>query len=322
MDNFLLFESALDEYNKKTSSEINNNNSKDKIVNNINDLEDEDEDDNEYNYETLSSNIEDEPELLETFEESKNKEECEHKNMANENGNVICFDCGKELEKSVFQDKEWRYYGVSDSKRSSDPNRVHIRKVDDRSIYKDVENMGFSDKIIYLANQLYIQVTKGQIFRGNSRKAIVFACIFHSFKIQGKPQSHEKLIKIFQLNKKTGLKGLKFVNLNAPKESLIHTTYITPINIIEDIMDKFEATRDQKNEVVDLYNKIKNKSSKINRSRPQSIASGLVYFWISFKNIDVSIKNFAKKADLSELTILKLAKEISDILGVIPESWL
>lgn len=317
MDDFLLFENALDEYNKKTSFE-NNINSKNKIINNNSSLNIEDLGyEEEYNY---SDDINIEEDVL---EDSKNiKEECVHKNMTTENGNIICFDCGKQLEKSIFQDKEWRYYGVSDSKRSSDPNRVHIRKVDDRSIYKDVENMGFSDKIIYLANQLYIQVTKGQIFRGNSRKAIVFACIFHSFKIQGKPQSHEKLIKIFQLNKKTGLKGLKFVNLNAPKESLIHTTYITPINIIEDIMDKFEATKEQKNEVIDLYYKIKNKSSKINRSRPQSIASGVLYFWICFKNIDISIKNFAKKADLSELTIIKLSKEISDILGVIPESWL
>lgn len=298
MDDFLLFENALNQYNKKTCFE----NEKEELL--------------------IDDNMEYTPkdDLIEI--KDYNKESCEHKNCTNENGNLVCFDCGKEIEKTVFQEKEWRYYGISDSKRSSDPNRVHIRKIDDRNIYKDVENMGFSDKIIYLANQLYIQVTKGQIFRGNSRKAIVFACIFHSFKIQGKPQSHEKLIKIFQLNKKTSLKGLKFVNLNAPKESLIHTTYITPVNIIEDIMDKFEATNEQKKEVIDLYDKIKNKSSKINRSRPQSIACGLIYFWVSYKNIDVSIKNFAKKADLSELTIIKLAKEISDILGVIPESWL
>jgi transcription initiation factor TFIIIB Brf1 subunit/transcription initiation factor TFIIB len=86
-------------------------------------------------------------------------------------------------------------------------------------------------------------------------------------------------------------------------------------------MDKFDATKEQKNEVFELYNKIKNKSSKINRSRPQSIASALVYFWISYKNIDISVQNFAKKALLSELTIIKLSREISDILGVIPESW-
>jgi transcription initiation factor TFIIIB Brf1 subunit/transcription initiation factor TFIIB len=138
----------------------------------------------------------------------------------------------------------------------------------------------------------------------------------------GKPQSHEKLMKIFELNKKASLKGFKYVNLNAPKDSLIHTTYITPVNLVEDIMDIFNSTKEQKQEIIHIYEKIKNKSSKINRSRPQSIASALVYFWISYKNIDISIKDFAKKVSLSELTIVKLAREISDILEIVPECWL
>ena len=176
--------------------------------------------------------------------------------------------------------------------------------------------MGFNNKIITLGNDIYLQVTKGQILRGNSRKSIIFASIFHAFKISGNPQPHDKLMKIFSLNKKNSLKGLKYVNLNAPKNSLIHTTYITPENLIEDIMDKFKATKEQKQEVVDLYNKIKNKSSKINRARPQSVASSLTYFWICYKGMDISLKEFAKKSDLSELTIDRLAKEIAVVLNI------
>jgi transcription initiation factor TFIIIB Brf1 subunit/transcription initiation factor TFIIB len=146
--------------------------------------------------------------------------------------------------------------------------------------------------------------------------------VFNSLKALGKPQSHEKLMKIFDLSKKNGLRGLKIVNLNARKDSVIHTTYITPANIIDDIMDKFDASQEHKNEVIKLYDKIKNKSSKINRSRPGSIASGIVYFWISLKNINISLKDFATKVDLSELTILKIAKEISEILAIVPECWL
>lgn len=247
---------------------------------------------------------------------------CKHLNFSNDNGVISCLECGKELEKNMFHEKEWRYYGQSDNKRTSDPNRVHIRKLEERTIFKDVENMGFGDKIVALANQIYAQVTKGQIFRGNSRRAIIFASIFHSFKLSGKPQSHEKLIRVFELSRKIGLKGLKYVNINAPKDSNIHTTYITPANLIDDIMDKFRATDEQKKEVIDLYNKIKNKSSKINRSRPQSISAGITFYWVSTKNIDISLKEFAKKVELSELTISKIAKEIAEVLGVVPESWL
>ena len=125
----------------------------------------------------------------------------------------------------------------------------------------------------------------------------------------------KNLFVFFLLVEKLDLKGLKHVNLHVSKESKIHTTYITPINLVEDIMDQFSATNVQKNEVIDLYKRIKNKSSKLNRSRPQSTASGLTYYWIRKKNIDITLKEFSKKAELSELTIDKIAKEIEKVLG-------
>ena len=190
-----------------------------------------------------------------------------------------------------------------------------MRKSDEKNILKDVENMGFSDTIVTKADSLYTQVTKGQIYRGNSRKAIVFACIFHAYKLSGNHQTPENLIKLFGLDRKNGLKGLKIVNVNAPKDSQIHTSYITPEHLVNDIMDKFKATPIQKQEVIDLYDKIRNKSSKLNRSRPQSVAAALTYYWILIKNINISIKDFAKKVDLSELTINKNTKEVALVLG-------
>jgi transcription initiation factor TFIIIB Brf1 subunit/transcription initiation factor TFIIB len=251
----------------------------------------------------------------ENIEENIVEKICSHNNTTTEKGIDICTDCGEEISKKINHTKEWRYYGQSDNRHSSDPNRVQIRKTDDRTIFRDVENMGFSQKIVSEANSLYFQVTQGQIFRGNSRKAIVFACIFHSYKLSGKPQSHEKLIHVFNLNRKTGLKGLKHVNLHAPKKSSIRTTYITPINLVEEIMDKFSATVEQKEEVKKLYELIKNKSSRLNRSRPQSVSSGLIYYWICNQKKDITLKQFTKKVELSELTVNKIAKEIADVLG-------
>lgn len=266
---------------------------------------------------TLFENALKEYELKTTSDTTINNSSlCKHVNINEENSIIYCLDCGIEMEKSIYQDKEWRYYGQADNKRLSDPNRVHLRKIEDKNIFKDVENMGFSDKIVYIANQIYLQVTNGQIFRGNSRKSVIFACIFHSFKINKIPQTHEKLLATFEISRKSALRGIKYVNLNVSKDSNIHTTYITPINLVEDIMDKFSASELHKNEVKELYSKIKNKSSKINRSRPQSVSAGLIYFWICYKNIDISLKDFASKTELSELTILKIAKEIADILKV------
>jgi transcription initiation factor TFIIIB Brf1 subunit/transcription initiation factor TFIIB len=239
---------------------------------------------------------------------------CSHENIISEKGVGVCVDCGEEINHQITHDKEWRYYGQSDTKHSSDPNRVQMRKNEERSIFKDVENLGFSESIVAKANKIYAQVTEGKIFRGNHRKAIVFACVFHAYKMSGKPQSHERLIQIFNLNRKTGLRGLKYVNLYAPKDSKIRTTYITPIHIIEEIMEKFSATKEQTQEVVTLYEQIRNKSSRLNRSRPQSVASGLVFYWICIKGKEITLKDFAKKVILSELTINRIAKEIAEVL--------
>lgn len=256
-----------------------------------------------------------ESDISEADENSSDIEECLHKNITTENNVCLCIDCGEEMDKDLTHDKEWRYYGQSDNRHTSDPNRCQIRKIEDRNIYKDVKNMGFSDKIVNNANKFYTQVTKGKIYRGNSRKAIVFACIFHSFKLSGRPQSCETLITIFNLDRKAGLKGLKHVNLNAPKDSPIRTTYITPVNLIDEIMDKFIASSSQKEEVKKLYTDVKNKSSRLNRSRPQSVSSGVIYYWICLKKKDISIKEFTKKVGLSELTVNKIAKEIAEVLG-------
>jgi transcription initiation factor TFIIIB Brf1 subunit/transcription initiation factor TFIIB len=238
--------------------------------------------------------------------------DCEHSDLVEENGSIVCSECGIEIRKTITHEKEWRFYGNSDKR--SDPNRVQIRKSEEKSIIKDVETMGFSESIVSKANEFYSQVTQGQIYRGNSRKGIVFACIFHAYKINKNHQPFDDLIKIFGLNKKVGLKGMKIVKLNTPKNSDIHKTFITPQDLICDVMEKFSATESQIDEVINLYSKIKNKSSKLNRARPQSVASSLAYYWITIKNIDISLKEFSKKVELSELTISRNVKEIENIL--------
>ena len=79
-------------------------------------------------------------------------------------------------------------------------------------------------------------------------------------------------------------------------------------------MDKFSVTEEQKAEVIRLYEFIKNKSSKINRSRPQSVASGLTYYWIFNNKKQISLKEFVEEIGLSELTVARIAKEISTII--------
>jgi transcription initiation factor TFIIIB Brf1 subunit/transcription initiation factor TFIIB len=238
---------------------------------------------------------------------------CKHCDAVEENGIVLCADCGEEINRPLLHDKEWRYYGSGDSKRSSDPNRVHARKIDEKNIAKDVESMSFSETIVAKANELYTQCTNGQIYRGGSRKSVIFACIFHAYKLAGKHQTPDVLIQVFGLSRKAGLKGLKIVNINIPKDSEIHDTCITSKHIICDIMDKFKTSNEHKQQVYDIYDKVKNRSSKLNRARPQSVAAAVIFYWVKLNNINIQLVDFAKTTNLSELTIVKNMKEVETI---------
>lgn len=238
---------------------------------------------------------------------------CEHKDLINQDNNVSCLKCGETI-KTITHDQEWRYYGSTDNKRKSDPTRVQERKEHQRNINKDVESMGFSRNIIEKANEIYTKVTKGQIFRGDSRKSIIFACIYHAYKIDNNFQMPKNLIQIFNISKKSSLRGMKIVKINMDDNIPFQTTISTTEHHINDIMTQFSSTDEQKQEVYDLYHRIKNRSSKLNRSRPQSVSISLIYYWILKNKKPITIKQYSKQVNLSEMTINKNINEIRKII--------
>ncbi|XP_048577326.1 transcription initiation factor IIB-like [Nematostella vectensis] len=240
---------------------------------------------------------------------------CNHDDLVTEDGVTSCLECGEQMQREIAHEREWRFREHSGGRWSSDPSRVQVRRSEDRSIDKDVENMGFSRVIVVKANEIYTQVTKGQIFRGDPRKAIIFACIYYAYKMSGKCQTPKTLMETFGLSRKSCLKGLKIFSINVPKDYLLHETSPTVVHHIHDVMDRFSASPTQKGEVVQLYYRSKNRSSELNRARPQSFAAALTYYWVRLKGIDITLKKFSERVGISELTISRKAKEVATVLG-------
>lgn len=238
---------------------------------------------------------------------------CNHENTINEGLSKICAECGAVLTKEFTYEKEWRYYGNYDTKHCSDPNRVTYRKNDEKTIHKEIEKCSISAKIIEKANEIYDMVTKNKIYRGNTRKGIIFACVYHAYHLTKNPQSCDQLIQIFEINQKIALKGLKFVKLNLPMDSEILNFVTDTKQLIREIMAQFNATPLQTEEVLKMHASIENRSSLLNRSRPQSVASGLVRFYILKRNPNFSNEYFKQKIKLSELTLSRIVKEIEKI---------
>lgn len=224
---------------------------------------------------------------------------------------VTCTDCGVEVERVQTYEREWRYY---DTDSKSNPTRCVARKTVGITILKDLENLGIGEHVIALANEIYTQVTKGNIKRGrSSRKAIIAACLFHAFKQLGTPKSCDMLREIMKdanLDKSHFLHGFKQVALNIGKTSAVHTTYITPRDIIVENMALLNSSDEQRDAVVDMYSKLASLSPMFNESRPQSVAAGFVFHYVSEHGCSISIKEFALKVKVSELTINKVRAEI------------
>lgn len=237
---------------------------------------------------------------------------CEHLNIQKIDDVEICSDCGTEIIRDVSSTPDWRYYGENDNRYTSDPSRCHLRKNEERNIFKDISKLKIPKNISEYANDMYIKITDGKIRRGNFRKSLIFACVFLSYKQFGDPQMPDELRFKFGLTKKEISKGLNYVNLQTDKTKRL--SYTSPSSYIVKLMNRFNASSKQIEEVEKLFNLTQNKSYLINRSNPLSVISGLIFYYFRSINKNISCSRFSEVVKLSEITILKIAKTISEIL--------
>lgn len=228
---------------------------------------------------------------------------CLHTNLVFGHCNRICLSCGEEVNDNVI-------------KTHIDVTRCNVRRDSEKSIMNDIRYLNISSKVVQIANDLFIQMVNNNIRRGSARRSIIFACVFQAYKITGNPQNSNMLMDLFRINKKAAMKGMKYLNKHIPKTSEIRFVRITPLDNIKNIIRKFESTADQENEIISIFTKIQEKSSVLNRSRPLSVAAGVVYFWIEKNKPTITLDDFVRKVNMSAITVKKITKEIERIYNI------
>lgn len=242
--------------------------------------------------------------------EEEKIDDCNHESVSTIGKLTVCDDCNAEID-LLTHNQEWRYYG---GRSSGDPNRCHPRRQCKKDIHSDIEGMNFPQPIITKANEFYFLHTEGYTRRGANRKSIICACVFYAYKADGSPRNVEQLQLIFNLSRKSVSKGIKQVSLTIRRNTRDAPTYVTPVTLIPDIMKKFNAKEAHINEVIKIYNAIRNYSSLINRSKPQSVASSVVYYYILKTSRKIPSNIFLEKVGLSDSTVTKITKEICSLL--------
>lgn len=244
---------------------------------------------------------------------------CPHSHVEIVDNISHCINCGLELNREEkYDDKEWK--SSSDNRfKNTNTTRCQVRRNDNvKSIYKDIEYMGISKHIQDSANRIFRYIDDQKIFHGKKRKPVIFACIFYAYKYAGYPQSFEYLQEIFKLSRKDISRGMKLVGLNIKKYGISNNSieYITPIHLLPNILRKFGADKLHLNNVIQIYSSLsqKQKNHLLNKSRPQSVATSLFYYYCSTSGKKITLADVSAKTGLSSLTIQKLTLEIKSML--------
>lgn len=89
---------------------------------------------------------------------------------------------------------------------------------------------------------------------------------------------------------------------------------ISAYKIAKTIMQRFNATCQQIAEVRVLLRAVKGQSATLARSRPQSLAAAMVFYWIKVTEQSISMEEFRTQVELSPATIQRVSDEIATVL--------
>jgi len=233
--------------------------------------------------------------------------ECKHLNTLVENGQETCYECGETLFNEFVEGPEWCNYGDNSAE---DMCRVQFRKKHEKGIKQELENLRFNKEIIDKANEMYMEVTKGGIKRGTSRKAIIFSCVFNAFIETNTKHTSEELREIFQLQRRDASRALtEFRKSYKSRISL----FISPVYFIPIILEKFNAAEHHKDKIIKLYDFLKDENIPgIKGSNPKSISAGLIYYYLHIVDKVMDIDRFSEMSGLSKITILKIFKSLCE----------
>jgi transcription initiation factor TFIIIB Brf1 subunit/transcription initiation factor TFIIB len=251
------------------------------------------------------------------FDITDTKEEgfCSHENITKDkNMTTICMDCGTELYQEISHEQDWRYYGDQDTRNSSDPSRCQFRKSSEKGIKKDLEKMQFPPEICELADQLYLEITKGEVKRNLLRKGIMFACVYEAFKIKKKTKTPDEIQKKFGIDNKSMSQGISYYRLRCPREYFQYEE-VDAKHFIPEILKKFNTKDDHVSKVISLYEKIKDACVSLHRSNPKSVSKALVYYYLRAKGCNIDPTKYGKIVSLSEAITIRLSSEINKVLG-------
>lgn len=93
-------------------------------------------------------------------------------------------------------------------------------------IRKELEFLNLSSEIVEITNDLFLQTCGKHIHRGQFRKSIICACLFHAFLVQKCPQNFDVIKSWFKLDNHFANKGYNLVKLRVSSVLYLYENYV------------------------------------------------------------------------------------------------
>lgn len=243
--------------------------------------------------------------IIDSFlKEDEQLDNCTHEEKKVDEGVYVCLNCGVSEK-------------VNDGQTYTS-HKMYKRSSKSTSISASIHQKGFDNDIVIVADKIYAAIIDENVKRTGNRSSIICACIFQALKYVGRPVDYSHIYTKFNIKKKSALKGLKFVNTEIAKKKTFEfydviSSPVSPENFIVAYLKELSASDDAIKEVLAIHNSIK-EDAEIGMSRPQSIAAGVIFYWLKKNGMPDAMKIIEQKAKLSQITISKKAKTIQSRL--------
>ena len=189
-------------------------------------------------------------------------------------------------------EEKCKLYGIN--KPIIDNSKILFKKIND-SKHKHGKNKG-----------------KQIIIRGINRNSLIAACIYHGAEMQGIPRSQKEIAEICSLDVTNVTKGCrKFREILQGDDILELLEPSDSLQYIERYSKKLELDQKYINICKTLSNNIK-KLDIASDHQPPSIAAGSIILVSEENNLNINIKTISKEFFISEVTIKKTYKKISE----------
>lgn len=239
--------------------------------------------------------------------------ECKHLHTINQHGQTYCSDCCEEL--ISFCKEETRFFEDASTALASDRKAI-------KSIRKELDALPLPETIKDRADRIYGNRVGSNTYRSKVRQEVKFSCIFDAFKEEGIYKDPCEIATMVGIKRRGMTRGIARCSFLWTGKDKTNNVSITAIHLVPDMMTRncIEFEQSHLDDVAAIYEYTKDRSELLNRSKPQSIAAALIYFYML--KVDetrkISKADVAKNCGISIMTMMKIATELEAICG---NSW-